>query len=171
MGVETETEVDEETAVVRLPDTVITDVNNTTLEDVLGSSVVVAEVVSAFLEVLVLLADVFDGEFVVVGACVVGVEEVGVELVGVEVVGVLVGGVLVGVADVWEVCEVGVADGVDEVCDEEGVELTEEEVASAVPVPVPVPLALALVLAAAAFPLATALLLSRPNRLKSNQLA
>jgi hypothetical protein len=120
------TEVEDETAVVRLPDMVITVVYTTMLLDVdVYSDVEVIEE-----EVLVVFGEVED----VVGVL-EGVED-GVELVvgGVELVvggveeGVLLG-VLLGLADVGGVDVAGVDDGVDDGVDEvEGVELTADEV-------------------------------------------
>lgn len=123
--VETETEVDDPVAVVRLPDTVNTVVKTTTelALEVNWDSDVMEEVVLLVFEA---------------GADVLGVlegveEEEELELGGLELVGggveegVLLGGVLLGVEVVELLDGVGVDDGVDDGVEEgEDVELTEE---------------------------------------------
>jgi len=154
------TDVDDETAVVRLPDTVRTVVYSMTLLDVEVYSDVKeleagALVVVVFLLSLVDVDGVLDG--VEDGAGVDDADD-GVELGGVEE-GVLLG-VLLRLADDWEEdWEIGVDDGVDDTGTDEGVELTADDCDTFGSV---------LLLEVAA----TALLLSsRANKWKSNQLA
>jgi hypothetical protein len=130
-------EVEEETVVMVLPDSVMTDVKYSTVADVLTSWVAEGEVVVSWLLLLLLaevvldvlsvvLVGVFEGVDVVAGGVEVGVVDAGVEE-GVEL------GVLLGVADVGGVDE-GVEDGVDDAGVDEGVELTGVEAASLTPV-------------------------------------